>query len=89
LITLVTNEIIFISSASGFHCFNFRVKFYASDPTALKEEITRYQFFLQIKRDLLVGTLTCPYDVAVKMAAYTLQCKYNQGSLTEGEGSVP
>ena len=52
------------------------MKFYASDPTALKEEITRYQFFLQIKRDLLVGTLACPYDIAVQMAAYTLQCEY-------------
>ena len=64
-------------SASGFHSFNFRVKFYASDPTALKEEITRYQFFLQVKRDLLLGTLSCPYDVAVQMAAYTLQCKFS------------
>ena len=68
------NNIFF--SASGFHNFNFRVKFYSSDPTSLKEEITRYLFFLQLKRDLLVGVLPCPYDIAVQMAAYTLQCKY-------------
>uniref|UniRef100_A0A8D2MUA0 FERM domain-containing protein n=1 Tax=Zonotrichia albicollis TaxID=44394 RepID=A0A8D2MUA0_ZONAL len=30
----------------------FRVKFYPTDPAALKEEITRYLVFLQIKRDL-------------------------------------
>ena len=67
---------LFKFSASGFHNFNFRVKFYSSDPTSLKEEITRYLFFLQLKRDLLVGLLPCPYDIAVQMAAYTLQCKY-------------
>ena len=33
--------------------FYFGVKFYAADPTKLREEVTRYQFFLQVKRDIL------------------------------------
>ena len=31
----------------------FRVKFYASDPANLQEELTRYYFFRQVKKDLL------------------------------------
>jgi hypothetical protein len=30
------------------------VKFYAADPCKLIEEITRYQFFLQVRRQTLV-----------------------------------
>ena len=31
----------------------FRVKFYATDPGNLLEELTRYLFFRQVKKDLL------------------------------------
>ena len=33
----------------------FRVKFYVNDPGRLQEELTRYHFFLQLKKDLLLG----------------------------------
>ncbi|CAG2116664.1 unnamed protein product [Medioppia subpectinata] len=49
--------------------FCFRVKFYAADPSLLKEEITRYFLYLQLRRDLLHGRLYCmPSDAAVLMA---------------------
>ncbi|KAF5906912.1 band 4.1-like protein 4A, partial [Clarias magur] len=51
----------------------FGVKFYAEDPCKLKEEITRYQFFLQIKQDVLQGRLPCPFNVSVQMAALVIQ----------------
>ena len=35
----------------------------------------RYQFFLQLKQDILRGILPCPFEVSVQLAAYTLQCK--------------
>uniref|UniRef100_A0A8C1XBI0 Tyrosine-protein phosphatase n=1 Tax=Cyprinus carpio TaxID=7962 RepID=A0A8C1XBI0_CYPCA len=35
------------------HHLNFRVKFFVSDPNKLQEEYTRYQYFLQIKQDIL------------------------------------
>ena len=35
----------------------------------------RYQFFLQLKQDILAGRLEVPYDVAVELGAYMLQCK--------------
>uniref|UniRef100_A0A673VZR7 protein-tyrosine-phosphatase n=1 Tax=Salmo trutta TaxID=8032 RepID=A0A673VZR7_SALTR len=35
------------------HSLNFRVKFFVTDPNKLQEEYTRYQYFLQIKQDIL------------------------------------
>jgi len=51
----------------------FGVKFYAADPTKLKEELTRYQFFLQIKKDILQGRLPCTVNVAAELCAYAVQ----------------
>ncbi|CAH1988683.1 unnamed protein product [Acanthoscelides obtectus] len=51
----------------------FGVKFYAADPCKLLEEITRYQFFLQIKQDILQGRLLVPFDLAAELGAYILQ----------------
>ncbi|KAJ7371515.1 FERM domain-containing protein 5 [Desmophyllum pertusum] len=51
----------------------FRVKFYAVDPSALHEEITRYQFFLQVKRDILHGRLLCTFNDLVELGAYIVQ----------------
>nr|CAB3242830.1 band 4.1-like protein 5 [Phallusia mammillata] len=55
------------------YTFHFRVKFYSSEPNLLQEELTRYQFFLQLKQDILQGKLTCPFDVSVQLAGYSLQ----------------
>lgn len=52
------------------------VKFYAADPCRLVEEITRYQFFLQVKQDVLQGRLPVSLDLAVELAALALQCKH-------------
>ncbi|XP_053542905.1 band 4.1-like protein 4 isoform X6 [Ictalurus punctatus] len=51
----------------------FGVKFYAEDPCKLQEEITRYQFFLQIKQDVLQGRIPCPFSVSAQMAALAIQ----------------
>ncbi|CAG9855198.1 unnamed protein product [Phyllotreta striolata] len=53
--------------------FSFRVKFYPPDPFRLKEEITRYQVFLQLKRDLLHGRLYCGTNEAAMLAALIVQ----------------
>uniref|UniRef100_A0A0K2UD29 FERM domain-containing protein n=1 Tax=Lepeophtheirus salmonis TaxID=72036 RepID=A0A0K2UD29_LEPSM len=49
------------------------VKFYAADPCRLVEEITRYQFVLQIKADILQGRLPLNMDLAIELAALALQ----------------
>ncbi|XP_072051191.1 FERM domain-containing protein 5-like isoform X2 [Amphiura filiformis] len=51
----------------------FRVKYYPEDPGAVREEITRYQLFLQLKRDLFHGRLLCSIDDAAWLGAYIIQ----------------
>ncbi|XP_036337770.1 tyrosine-protein phosphatase non-receptor type 4 isoform X1 [Rhagoletis pomonella] len=51
----------------------FRVKFYVSDPSRLQEEYTRYQFYLQIKRNILLGRLPCSVNTQCLLASYTVQ----------------
>ncbi|TGZ47375.1 Tyrosine-protein phosphatase non-receptor type 4 [Temnothorax longispinosus] len=53
--------------SKGGHFF-FKVKFYVSDPSKLQEEYTRYQFYLQIRRDILQGKLQLPPSTACLIA---------------------
>ena len=42
--------------------------------------IFRYQFFLQLKQDLLADRLECPYNLAVTLSALSLQCEFKSDS---------
>ncbi|CAL1293428.1 unnamed protein product [Larinioides sclopetarius] len=53
----------------------FGVKFYASDPCRLLEEITRYQFVLQLKQDILQGRLPLTDELAAELFALSLQAE--------------
>ncbi|XP_049952795.1 band 4.1-like protein 5 isoform X1 [Schistocerca serialis cubense] len=55
------------------YTLRLKVKFYSSEPNSLREELTRYQFFLQLKQDIFEGRLECPYQTAVELAALALQ----------------
>ncbi|XP_057361688.1 tyrosine-protein phosphatase non-receptor type 4 isoform X5 [Manis pentadactyla] len=69
------------------YSLNFRVKFFVSDPNKLQEEYTRYQYFLQIKQDILNGRLPCPYSTAVLLASFAVQSElgdYNQSENLPG-----
>ncbi|XP_074071084.1 tyrosine-protein phosphatase non-receptor type 4 isoform X3 [Macrotis lagotis] len=55
------------------YSLNLRVKFFVSDPNKLQEEYTRYQYFLQIKQDILTGRLPCPYNTAALLASFAIQ----------------
>ncbi|XP_050682241.1 band 4.1-like protein 5 [Leptidea sinapis] len=55
------------------YTLRLKVKFYSSEPNNLREELTRYQFFLQLKKDILESKLECPYSTAVELAALALQ----------------
>ncbi|KAH7643000.1 ferm domain-containing protein 3-like [Dermatophagoides farinae] len=49
--------------------FCFRVKFYPANPILLKDELTRYYLYLQLRRDLLNRRLYClPADAIYLMA---------------------
>ena len=59
----------------------FRIKFYASDISSMKDEFTRYQLFLQIKLDLLEKRLHCHSSTAAMLASLAVQAElgdYNQ-----------
>uniref|UniRef100_A0A915ANX0 Moesin/ezrin/radixin homolog 1 n=1 Tax=Parascaris univalens TaxID=6257 RepID=A0A915ANX0_PARUN len=58
------------------YTFRFNVKFFSSEPSNLHEELTRYQFFLQLKQDIQTGKLECPKDTAVELAALALQSEF-------------
>lgn len=67
--------------------FSFRVKFYPPDPFRLKEEITRYQVYLQLRRDLLHGRLYCTPNEAALLAAYVVQADMGDYNPEEHEGN--
>ena len=54
--------------------YNFQVKFYTVEPNNLKEELTRYFYFLQLKNDLRTGRLQCQQEaIAVDLCTLILQ----------------
>ncbi|XP_058055013.1 tyrosine-protein phosphatase non-receptor type 4 [Anopheles bellator] len=65
----------------------FRVKFYVTDPSRLQEEYTRYQFYLQIRRDVYQGRLIVGLNTACLLSSYTVQAElgdYNPLEHTPG-----
>ena len=63
--------------------FRFRAKFYSSEPSNLRAELTRYQFFLQLKTELAAGRLEAPNEAAVELAALALQSELGDFDATE------
>ncbi|XP_019391938.1 PREDICTED: FERM domain-containing protein 7 [Crocodylus porosus] len=53
--------------------FKFMVKFFPVDPGHLREELTRYLFTLQLKKDLAVGRLPCSENSAALLVSHLLQ----------------
>ncbi|KAI6182491.1 FERM domain-containing protein [Aphelenchoides bicaudatus] len=60
---------------------SFRVRFYPTDLNAIKEEVTRYNLFVQLQRDLSHGRLQCNQTESIKLAALILQVE--QGDFDE------
>lgn len=52
------------------------VMFYINDVNQLQDEMTRYQYFLQIKSDVIEGRLPCSQEDAVQLASYSLQAEF-------------
>lgn len=60
------------------YTFRLRVKFYSSEPNKLKDEFTRYLFFLQLKDDIFTGRLPCHEDVSAQLSALALQAEFGE-----------
>ncbi|XP_014663791.1 PREDICTED: tyrosine-protein phosphatase non-receptor type 21-like [Priapulus caudatus] len=63
----------------------FGVMFYVSDINSLRDDTARYQFYLQLKNDVIEGVLQCSAEQAVLLASYSLQAElgdHDDGKLT-------
>ncbi|XP_068560820.1 band 4.1-like protein 4 isoform X2 [Cebidichthys violaceus] len=67
------------------YIFYFGVKFYVEDPSKLKDETTRYQFYLQVRQDVRQGRLPCPPHLRPRLSALMLQAE--RGDQSEAEPS--
>ncbi|XP_065198716.1 FERM domain-containing protein 5-like [Sycon ciliatum] len=63
--------------------FTFGVRFYMSNPSQLREDVTRYQFCLQVRSDLYKGRVAAKSDEIAEIAALSLQSE-----LGDFDGSI-
>ncbi|XP_028169859.1 band 4.1-like protein 1 isoform X2 [Ostrinia furnacalis] len=56
------------------------VKFYPPEPSELRDDVTRYQISLAVRRDLLEGRLTCSTITYALLASYVLQAELGDSS---------
>uniref|UniRef100_A0A665WCQ5 Tyrosine-protein phosphatase non-receptor type n=1 Tax=Echeneis naucrates TaxID=173247 RepID=A0A665WCQ5_ECHNA len=54
----------------------FGVVFYIPSVTQLQQEITRYQYYLQLKKDILEGRISCSLDQAIRLASLAVQADF-------------
>lgn len=54
----------------------FGVVFYVPSVAQLQQEITRYQYYLQLKKDILEGNLPCTLEQAIQLAGLAVQADF-------------
>ncbi|XP_076833786.1 tyrosine-protein phosphatase non-receptor type 21 isoform X2 [Brachyhypopomus gauderio] len=54
----------------------FGVVFYVPTVTQLQQEITRYQYYLQLKKDILEGRIPCSIEQAIRLAGLAVQADF-------------
>lgn len=54
----------------------FGVVFYVPSVSQLQQEITRYQYYLQLKKDVLEGSLPCTLEQAIQLAGLAVQADF-------------
>ncbi|XP_004699121.1 tyrosine-protein phosphatase non-receptor type 21 [Echinops telfairi] len=54
----------------------FGVVFYVPSVSQLQQEITRYQYYLQLKKDILEGNIPCTLEQAVQLAGLAVQADF-------------
>ncbi|KAJ6222518.1 hypothetical protein RDWZM_001063 [Blomia tropicalis] len=62
---------------------SFSVKFYTIEPSSLEDDLTRYLFALQIKKDLADGNLLCSENVAALLSSYIIQAECGDYNVEE------
>uniref|UniRef100_A0A3Q1EXP3 protein-tyrosine-phosphatase n=1 Tax=Acanthochromis polyacanthus TaxID=80966 RepID=A0A3Q1EXP3_9TELE len=54
----------------------FGVVFYIPSIAQLQQEITRYQYYLQLKKDVLEGRISCSLEQAIRLASLAVQADF-------------
>ncbi|CAH2327986.1 tyrosine- phosphatase non-receptor type 21 isoform X2 [Pelobates cultripes] len=54
----------------------FGVVYYVPSVSQLQQEITRYQYYLQLKKDVLEGKIPCTLDQAIHLAGLAVQADF-------------
>ncbi|XP_031703561.1 tyrosine-protein phosphatase non-receptor type 21 isoform X2 [Anarrhichthys ocellatus] len=54
----------------------FGVVFYIPGINQLQQEITRYQYYLQLKKDVLEGRISCSLEQAIRLASLAVQADF-------------
>uniref|UniRef100_A0A3Q3WUN2 Tyrosine-protein phosphatase non-receptor type n=1 Tax=Mola mola TaxID=94237 RepID=A0A3Q3WUN2_MOLML len=54
----------------------FGVVFYIPNVIQLQQEITRYQYYLQLKKDVLEGRISCSLEQAIRLASLAVQADF-------------
>uniref|UniRef100_A0A8B9LB23 protein-tyrosine-phosphatase n=1 Tax=Astyanax mexicanus TaxID=7994 RepID=A0A8B9LB23_ASTMX len=54
----------------------FGVVFYVPTVSQLQQEITRYQYYLQLKKDILEGRIPCSIEQAIRLAGLAVQADF-------------
>ncbi|XP_067093548.1 protein 4.1-like isoform X3 [Osmerus mordax] len=58
--------------------FTFNVKFYPPDPAQLTEDLTRYYLCLQLRKDIMNGSLPCSFVTLALLGSYTAQSELGE-----------
>nr|XP_004649413.2 tyrosine-protein phosphatase non-receptor type 21 [Jaculus jaculus] len=54
----------------------FGVVFYVPSVSQLQQEVTRYQYYLQLKKDILEGNIPCSLEQAIQLAGLAVQADF-------------
>ncbi|XP_064621879.1 tyrosine-protein phosphatase non-receptor type 21-like [Lineus longissimus] len=60
----------------------FGVMLYVSDIQRLGDDMARYQYYLQLKHDILEGHIPCHHEQAVILASYSVQAEFGDHDFT-------
>ncbi|XP_031435642.1 tyrosine-protein phosphatase non-receptor type 21 isoform X2 [Clupea harengus] len=63
----------------------FGVVFYVPTVSQLQQEITRYQYYLQLKKDILEGRIPCSIEQAIRLAGLAVQADFGDFNRYESE----
>uniref|UniRef100_A0A8C4ECE3 Tyrosine-protein phosphatase non-receptor type n=1 Tax=Dicentrarchus labrax TaxID=13489 RepID=A0A8C4ECE3_DICLA len=63
----------------------FGVVFYIPSVTQLQQEITRYQYYLQLKKDVLEGKISCSIEQAIRLASLAVQADFGDFNRYDSE----